>query len=106
MVFSTAATAGRECIAYVVRNSGKWHALGTECGLPGQVMPMVGRNARVRVPGNCANVRDAASLRGSVVACLHDGTTVKVDHGPVYADGFLWWQVGKGWIAHDFLVGH
>lgn len=105
LVFSTAASAGRECIAYVVRNGEKWRPLGTECGIPGQVAPLVGRTATVHVRGSCANVRDAANLKASVVACLHDGTTVRVDHGPVYADGFLWWQVSKGWMAHDLLVG-
>lgn len=105
IVFSTAATGGRECAAYVDRNGGKWRLLGTECGLPGQVTPLVGRNATVHVPGNCANVRDTASLQASVAICLYDGTTVKVDRGPVYADGLMWWHISKGWMAHDFLVG-
>ena len=105
IVFSTAATGGRECAGYVVRNAGTWRLLGTQCGLPGQVTPLVGRNATVRVPGNCANVRDTASLKASVVACLNDGAAVKIDHGPVFADGLMWWHLSKGWMAHDFLVG-
>ncbi|TME44818.1 MAG: zinc ribbon domain-containing protein [Chloroflexi bacterium] len=69
-----------------------------------QVSPLVGHDATVHVPGNCANVHASASLQGGVVACLYDGTTIHVDGGPVYADGFLWWHTSKGWMAHDFLV--
>ncbi|HET9849959.1 MAG TPA: SH3 domain-containing protein [Candidatus Dormibacteraeota bacterium] len=105
VVFSTAAKGGRECAAYVVQSSGKWRSLDTACGLPGQVTPLVGHDATVHVPGNCANVRDAANLQAGVVACLHDGATVKVDRGPVYADGLIWWHLSNGWMAHDFLVG-
>lgn len=105
IVFSTAATGGRECAAYVVQSGGKWRLLDTACGLPGQVSPLVGHDATVHVPGNCANVRDAASLKATVVTCLHDGTTIRIDRGPVYADGFIWWHSSKGWMAHDFLVG-
>ncbi len=60
----------------------------------------------MHVPGQCANVRDAAGLGGSVIVCLNDGTAVRVDGGPNYADGKLWWHLEKqGWMAHDFLIG-
>jgi hypothetical protein len=104
IVFSTAAKDGRECVAYVVQSAGKWRPLSSVCGLPGQVNPLVGHDATVHVPGNCANVRESPSLQASVTTCLHDGTTIKVDGGPVYADGLLWWHLSKGWMAHDFLV--
>jgi hypothetical protein len=105
IVFSTAAGGGRECAAYVFQSGGKWRVLGTTCGLPGQVSPLVGRDATVRVPGNCANVRRDPSLRATVATCLYDGTIIKVDGGPVYADGLMWWHSSKGWMAQDFLVG-
>lgn len=105
ILFSTAKTGGRECAAYVVQNGTEWKLLGTLCGLPKQVTPLVGRDATVHVPGNCANVRNAASLQAGVVTCVYDGSAVHVVGGPVYADSLMWWQVSKGWMAHDFLVG-
>lgn len=104
-VFSTANSGGRECAAYVYQKSGSWHAQDAACALPGQISPLVGHDATVHVPGNCANVRDAASLQGHVITCLNDGSTVRVDGGPIYADDFMWWHTNKGWMAHDFLVG-
>ncbi len=104
--FSTASGAGRQCVGYVVQNAGAWHFLNATCGLPGQLSPMVGNEATVHVPGQCANVRDAAGLNGNVVTCVNDGSTVHVDGGPNYADGKIWWHLEKnGWMAHDFLIG-
>jgi len=104
VLFSTASTpGGRQCAGYVYRSSGVWHFLDAVCGLPGQVSPLVGREATVHVPGSCANVRDRPSLKGGVVACLYDGTRVHIDGGPTYADGRIWWRQQRGWLAHDFL---
>jgi hypothetical protein len=105
VLFSTAGTAGRQCVGYVFHTSGSWRFLDAVCGLPGQLSPLVGHDATVHVPGNCANVRDQANLNGTVVACLVDGTTVHIDSGPSYADGRLWWHEAHGWMAHDFLTG-
>jgi hypothetical protein len=105
VVFSTASSAARECVGYVYRSGGHWHFLDAVCGLPDQLSPMVAHDAIVHVPGNCANVRDAASLTGHVVACLKDGSTVHLDGGPTYADSRLWWHEPHGWVAHDFLTG-
>lgn len=104
-VFSTAHLGGRECAAYVYQKSGSWHVQDAACALPDQLSPLVGHDASVHVPGNCANVRDAASLQARVVTCLNDGSTVHVDGGPIYADDFMWWHTDRGWMAHDFLVG-
>ena len=104
-VFSTAHSGGRECAAYVYQKAGSWHAQDAACALPGQITPLVGHDAAVHVPGNCAHVRDAASLQAHVITCLNDGATVHVDGGPAYADDFIWWHTDKGWIVHDFLVG-
>jgi len=102
--FSTASTGGRQCVGYVYEDAGAWHFLDSTCGLPGQVGPLVGSQATVHVPGQCANVRDAAGLHGNIIACLNDGTSVRVDGGPNYADGKIWWHLEKkGWMAHDFL---
>src|SRR5579864_267393 len=101
--FSTATSGGRECVGYVVQQSGAWKLLNATCALPGHVAPMVGRNATVHIPGNCARVRTIPSLSGGVAGCLYDGTTVSVSGGPVYADNLMWWQTNKGWMAHDFL---
>lgn len=102
--FSTAGSGGRQCAGYVYQAAGAWHFLNATCGLPGQVSPLVGSQATVHVPGQCANVRDAAGLHGSIAACLNDGTSVRVDGGPNYVDGKIWWHLeNKGWMAHDFL---
>jgi hypothetical protein len=105
VVFSTAGSAGRQCVGYTYKDGGRWHFLDAVCALPGQLSPLVGHDATVHVPGNCANVRNAASLSGGVIACLHDGTTVHIDGGPTYAETRLWWHETHGWIAHDFLIG-
>jgi hypothetical protein len=104
VVFSTATSAGRQCAGYVYRSQGHWHFLDAVCGLPDQLSPLVNHDATVHVPGNCANVRDAANLKAGVVACLKDGSAVHLDGGPTYADGRLWWHQPQGWMAHDFLT--
>jgi hypothetical protein len=105
VVFSTATSAARECVGYVYHSGGHWHFLDAVCGLPDQLSPLVAHDAIVHVPGNCANVRDGASLRAGVVACIKDGSTVHIDGGPTYADSRIWWHEQHGWIAHDFLTG-
>jgi hypothetical protein len=106
VVFSTAAAAaGRQCVGYVYRTSGRWQFHDAVCGLPDQLSPLIGHDATVHLQANCANVREAASLKGHVVACLNGGTTIHVDGGPTYADGRLWWHEAQGWIAHEFLIG-
>ena len=105
VIFSTANSAARQCVGYVYRSGGRWHFLDAVCGLPDQLSPLVAHEATVHVPGNCANVRDGASLKAGVVTCLKDGSTVHIDSGPDYADSRLWWHGPQGWIAHDFLTG-
>ena len=103
--FTTAERGGRQCVGYVYQAGGTWRFLDASCQLPGQLSPLLGNTATVHVPGQCANVRDAASLHGKIVACLNDRSAVRVDGGPNYADGKLWWHLEKnGWMAHDFLV--
>ena len=104
--FATATSAGRACEAFVYHDSSGWHYLNALCALPDQLAPVVGRAATVHIPGDCAKVRAAASLSSRVADCLKDGTTVRVDGGPDYADGKLWWHLqSRGWMAHDFLLG-
>jgi len=104
VIFSTANPGGRQCAGYVYRRAGAWHLLNAVCALPGELSPLVGRDAIVHVPGNCANLRAGATVNGRVVACLYDGSTVHIAGGPAYADGRIWWRDPRGWIAHDFLV--
>lgn len=105
VVFSTAASGGRECVGYLYHVTGGWHFLDATCGLPEQISPMVGHDATVRVASNCANVRAGAGFKARVVACVHDGSLVHVDGGPTFVDGLLWWHEPQGWIAHEFLFG-
>jgi hypothetical protein len=104
--FATAAAgAGRACLAYVYQDGAGWHYLDSVCGLPDYVGPMVGRPAVVfiDVDGQCANVRKDPGLNAAVVACLAGGKEVKVDGGPNWVDGKLWWHVQNGWMAHEVL---
>jgi len=105
VVFSTASSAARQCVGYVYRKDGHWHFLDAVCGLPEQLSPLIGHDATIHLPANCANVREGPSLKTHVVGCLNAGTTVHVDGGPTYADSRLWWHEPQGWIAHDFLTG-
>jgi hypothetical protein len=104
VVFSTASPAARQCVGYVYRIDGHWHFRDAVCGLPEQLSPLVGHDATVHLPANCANVRDGASLKARVLACVNDGIIVHIDGGPTYADGRLWWHEKNGWISHDFLT--
>jgi len=104
VVFSTARSGGRQCAGYVYRSGSGWHFLDAVCALPGQLSPLVGHEARVHVPGSCANLRDRASLNAGVKACLSDGMQVHIDGGPTYADGRIWWRERRGWMAHEFLI--
>jgi hypothetical protein len=105
VVFSTASSAGRQCVGYVYRSDGRWHFRTAVCGLPGQLSPLIGHDATVHLPANCANVRQGSSLKAHVLACLNAGTIVHVDGGPTYADTIIWWHEPQGWIAEDFLTG-
>jgi hypothetical protein len=105
VVFSTASSAGRQCVGYVYRSGGRWHFREAVCGLPGQLSPLIGHDATIHLPANCANVRQGSSLKAHVVACLNAGTIVHVDGGPTYADTIIWWHEPQGWIAEDFLTG-
>lgn len=105
VVFSTASSARRECVGYVYRSDGRWHFRDAVCGLPEQLSPLIGHDATVHLPANCANVRAGSSLKAHVVACLNAGTIVHIDGGPTYADNRIWWHEQQGWIAHDFLTG-
>jgi hypothetical protein len=105
VVFSTASSATRQCVGYVYRIDGRWHFRDAVCGLPEQLSPLIGHDATVHLPANCANVRNGASLKAHVVACLNGGTTIHIDGGPAYADGRIWWHEKDGWIAHEFLTG-
>ncbi len=104
VVFSTASSSVRQCVGYVYRSGGHWHFRDAVCGLPEQLSPLIGHDATVHLPANCANVRQGPSLKARVAACLNDGTTIHIDGGPTYADSRLWWHEKDGWIAQDFLV--
>lgn len=67
---------------------------------------LVGGPATVNAgSGECLNVRSAAGRGASVNSCVPDGTVVRVQAGPVTADGAPWWQLeGLGWAAGEFLI--
>lgn len=54
------------------------------------------------------NVRSSPGLSGTVLGVQLTGSLGTVIGGPVFADGFWWWQVNfdtgaDGWVAEDFL---
>jgi hypothetical protein len=58
---------------------------------------------------DAVNVRQVASLQGTLVAIANRGTRGNVVSGPVASDGFEWWKVeystGKiGWTAGNWLT--
>jgi N-acetylmuramoyl-L-alanine amidase len=54
------------------------------------------------------NLRDTASLSGSVIGTLATGDTVTILSASEAADGYLWYEVdstlGTGWVAGEFLA--
>lgn len=104
------------CGTYVIHNQAGWQPLSQDCGRA-IIFPAVGQSGPVelgfenRHPGDCANVRTLPGPTGKVVACLPDGTQVRLDGGPAYAPlattNGLWWHIaGRGWMVDDFLGHH
>jgi hypothetical protein len=105
VILATGAANGRQCVGYTYASGGAWHFLDSVCGLPAQLSPLAGRDAGIKTPGSCGNVRKSPSPSAPIVACLRDATTVQLDGGPIFINGYLWWHEPNGWIAHNFLVG-
>jgi hypothetical protein len=102
------------CGFYVIHVPAGWQPLSQDCGPP-TIFPAVGQSGPVQLgfsnPPACGNVRSAPGPSGKVVACLADGTQVRLDSGPVYAPmattNGLWWHIaGRGWMVDDFLGHH
>jgi len=62
-----------------------------------------GGTAMVTSTDSCLNVRESASTKAPVRTCLTDGTIVRLQDGPVSAEGYRWWlvetQTASGWSA-------
>lgn len=100
---SASGPGGSGCWVFLFNDSAGWHYVNAECSQASGYLP--GPAARVFVTSGCVNVRDAPGLSGKVLGCLGNGTSVDVDSAPTYLDGHIWWHlVGRGWMAHDFLV--
>jgi hypothetical protein len=65
-----------------------------------------GGRARVTAGrGDCLNLRAQPTKAARVIACLPDGTAVKITAGPREADGVTWWELdGNGWGSAEFLM--
>ncbi|MCC6791760.1 MAG: SH3 domain-containing protein, partial [Thermomicrobiales bacterium] len=60
------------------------------------------------------NYRTDPSTGGDVIEVLADGTEGAILDGPVYADGYTWYQLGvpgygpdgetPGWVAGEYLA--
>jgi hypothetical protein len=59
--------------------------------------------------GTCLNVRESPSTKAAVRTCLADGAIVRLQDGPVSAEGYRWWlieaQAASGWSAQADLDG-
>lgn len=68
-----------------------------------------GVTAIVTNTDTCLNVRETASTKSPVRACLPDGTVVVVRDGPVAFEGYRWWFIEaattSGWSAEAGLDG-
>ncbi|QQG43761.1 MAG: M23 family metallopeptidase [Candidatus Daviesbacteria bacterium] len=54
--------------------------------------------------GSCLNIREQPSTNSRVQRCEKEGSSVFVTGGPVYTDGYLWWQLSDGnWAVQDYL---
>ncbi len=53
--------------------------------------------------GGCLNAR--SSPGGDINTCIPAGSVTEVVDGPVYANGFWWWQLsGQGWSVDTYLA--
>ncbi len=50
------------------------------------------------------NVRSAPSLTATILTKLNLGAMAIITGGPKIADGYVWWQINKGWIAQSISV--
>ncbi len=69
---------------------------------PGPLRP--GVRAVVAGAGDCVNVREGPATSAKVVQCLPDGARLKLEEGPMTADGYQWWRLeGLGWAVSNYL---
>lgn len=69
---------------------------------PGPLRP--GVRAVVAGAGDCVNVRESPGTSAKVVQCLPDGARLKLEEGPMTADGYQWWRLeGLGWAVSNYL---
>jgi hypothetical protein len=106
----------QSCAFYVVgSNSAGWRSFDVHCRIDPDAFPARGSAGHVR-PGmgetGCVNVRAAPAKTAKVLACLADGTQVRIDDGPTFVAPTsgdlssldLWWHIsGQGWMVHQYL---
>lgn len=74
---------------------------GNDGGMIGSIM---------HIATNGLNLRSEPGLAARVIMVLDAGTTVSISDGPVYADGYTWYEVtfpgsaGVGWVAGEYLA--
>ncbi|MBW4438360.1 MAG: SH3 domain-containing protein [Pleurocapsa minor GSE-CHR-MK-17-07R] len=75
-------------------------ASARQADCPGAPAPrlILGGDARV-TPGNANNVRDSATVNGTLLGQIPGGETITVIGGSVCADGYRWWQVAYGTLT-------
>jgi len=100
---------GTRCYVYVYYDVALgWQDFATLCGSVAGFAPVYGQSELVRVSGACANLRSGPGLNQPIVGCLPNGTVVKIDATPTYADGKMWWGVYSesvsGMMSQEFLV--
>ena len=78
-------------------------------GFPGEDGTGIDVGDGVRVVDGPVNFRAAAGLGATILNVAPDGSRFLVQGGPVFADGYTWFQVfnygfGPGWMAAEFLA--
>jgi len=73
--------------------------------VPGIPWPLaVGEDVSVAGTDSCLVVHEEPGQRAPEVACLADGTRVRLNGGPIDAEGLQWWRLqGFGWAASNWL---
>jgi murein DD-endopeptidase MepM/ murein hydrolase activator NlpD len=63
-----------------------------------------GVRAVVAGAGDCVNIREGPGMTARVLQCLPDGARLKLEDGPIAADGYQWWRLeGLGWAVSNYL---
>jgi hypothetical protein len=68
---------------------------------------IIGQSYTVSMAGDTLHIHETPSLDGTLVRRLKHGDTFTVLNGPVYAEGYIWWNIEdkfvqtQGWVVEN-----